>query len=97
MKHPRDIVTEVRQCFCQNCRSAFADTIVYHNPPMNHGLHIILTLVTGLWIFMYAYFLLFGYRKTIDENRRKAAFELTCPECQKQGGVLLIEGSRSIF
>jgi hypothetical protein len=77
------------ECVCGECGARQTEQLVYDKITCNNFLHLLLTVVTGIWVFVWIYKRKNSQAETAY-NRRCAIFVLTCNEC---GGSLGEMGS----
>ena len=56
---------EKTELFCQSCEHIETKVVTYEGSTCNHILHVILTIITGVWAFIY----LIAYLKARHHNK----------------------------
>ena len=81
-----EIKTEMHQSVCSECKAQQIEELVYDKIECNNILHAALTIVTGVWLFVWIYKRK-ASRSETEHNRRLA---LLASKCNKCGGTLML-------
>jgi hypothetical protein len=84
-----EIKSEVQQCICVECSTPQIVELVYDKIGCNNYIHAVLTLVTGIWVFVWIYKRKESKNETAH-NQRLALFTRNCEKC---GGPLAFSSS----
>ncbi len=81
-----EIKTENHQCVCTGCNSQQIEQISYDKIGCNNILHAVLSVLTGVWLFVWIYKRK-NSRNETNYNRRLALLSSKCNKC---GGPLML-------
>ena len=85
-KKGNSMKSEMKQCACVKCKAINNEVIIYEEGKCNHILHLVISIITGVWVVIWALIWLKS-KKTSDNNKLLALSQSQCKEC---GGALMI-------
>lgn len=81
-----EIKIEKKQCYCVKCEAFQQEELVYEKITCNNLLHAMLTLVTGVWLFVWLY----NRKMSKEETGHNLRLALFAAKCMKCGGPLTL-------
>lgn len=81
---------EQTELFCQSCEYIDTKVVTYEGSTCNHIFHVILTVITGFWAFIY----LIAYLKTRHNNKSLLANAISKLKCSSCNATDLVVSNR---